>query len=269
MPDKAPVILVHGMWSTPEALKDLKAAFEAQGYPVHVPRLPYHLPKSQLRGEAGKKLAQASIDDYVAAIGECIQTLDEKPILIGHSMGGLLAQLVAAKHECARLILISSAPPAGINAFKWSVLRTLGHNLFLFPLWRKTTNLLLKNIQYGIANTQSAAIHQEIVQMATLESGRATWQISMWFLFRKPPTRVHYENIKCPVLLIGGSEDKITPLKLQQKLAKKYADKAVFKVIEGACHWTIGGSFFPEIQTTLFDWLNQHHAINAGSTIQQ
>ena len=115
----------------------------------------------------------------------------------------------------------------------------------------------MKNIQYGIANTQSATIHKEIIQTSTLESGKATWQISMWFLFRKPPTRVYYENIKCPVLLISGTEDKITPIKLQRKLAQKYSDKAELKVIEGACHWTIGGSFFPEIKTTLFEWINR------------
>ena len=255
MPDKAPVILIHGMWSTPDALKDVKAAFEEKGYNVHVPMLPYHLPRNQLKGELAKKLASSSIEDYVNCISECIQDLDQKPILVGHSMGGLIAQLVAAKHECEKLILISSAPPAGINAFKWSVMRTFGHNLFLFPLWRKTTNMLLKNIQYGIANTQSSAVHKDIIQSATLESGKATWQISMWFLFRKPPTRVAYKNINCPVLLISGTEDKITPISIQKKLVQKYSNKADLKVIEGACHWTIGGSFFPEIKRTLFNWL--------------
>jgi pimeloyl-ACP methyl ester carboxylesterase len=260
MLNKAPVVLIHGMWSTPEALKDVKAAFEAQGYSVHIPRLPFHFPKNELRGELTKKLAKASIEDYVETISKCIEQLDQKPIVLGHSLGGLLAQLVAAKHDVEKLVLISSAPPAGINGFKWSVLRTFGHNLFLFPLWSKTTNLLLKNIQYGIANTQSAAIHKEIVQSATLESGKATWQISMWFLFRKPPSQVLYENIKCPVLLISGTEDKITPIKLQRKLAQKYSDKAELKVIEGACHWTIGGSFFPEIKTSLFEWINRKAA---------
>lgn len=257
MSDRAPVVLIHGMWSTPETLKDLRAAFEEQGYLVHVPCLPFHLPKNQLRGELGKKLATASLDDYVSCIGECIEQLDRKPIVVGHSMGGLLGQLVAAKYDCEKLILLSSAPPAGINAFKWSVMRTFGHNLFLFPLWRKTTNLLLKNIQYGIANTQSASIHKEIVQNASYESGRVTWQISMWFLFRKPPSRVLYQNIHCPVLLIGGTEDKITPIKIQEKLAKRYSNQAVLNVIKGACHWTIGGSFFPEIKHTIFTWLNE------------
>ena len=75
MPDKAPVILVHGMWSTPDALKDLKAAFEEQGYQVYVPCLPYHLPKNQLRGEAEQRLARAGIEDYVHAHGSKIVSL--------------------------------------------------------------------------------------------------------------------------------------------------------------------------------------------------
>ena len=257
MPNKAPVILIHGMWSTPDTLKDLKAAFEEQGYTVYVPMLPYHLPRNQLKGGIIKKLATSTIQDYVQCIADSIKALDQKPILVGHSMGGLIAQLVAAKDECEKLILISSAPPAGINALKWSVMRTFGHNLFLFPLWRKTTNILLKNIQYGIANSQSSSVHKEIIQSATLESGKATWQISMWFLFRKPPTRVAYKNINCRVLLIGGTEDKITPISIQKKLVRKYSNKAELKVIQGACHWTIGGTFFPKIKDSIFVWLNE------------
>ena len=67
-------------------------------------------------------------------------------------MGGLLAQLTAARVPCQRLILLSSAAPAGINGMHLSVLRTLGSNLFLFPLWRKTTALKLANVQYGVTN---------------------------------------------------------------------------------------------------------------------
>jgi pimeloyl-ACP methyl ester carboxylesterase len=79
----------------------------------------------------------------------------------------------------------------------------------------------------------------------------------MWFLFRRPPTKVEYANIQCPVLIIGGTEDKITPLKTQLKLARNYTNRATLKIIPNACHWTISGSHFPKIKQTLFTWLNQ------------
>jgi pimeloyl-ACP methyl ester carboxylesterase len=254
---RPPVVIIHGMWSTPDSLKDIKQSFEEEGYVTYTPRLPLHLPRNKLDAKQRTKLGSLSVQDYLKSLEAFMEKLDQPPILVGHSMGGLLAQLIAAKFPCEKLILISSAPPAGINGWHWSVMRTFGHNLFKFPLWRTTTNLLLKNIRYGIANSQSAAVHREISQNTTFESGLASWQISMWFLFRRPPTKVDYDKIRCPVLIIGGSEDKITPLKSQLKIARNYANRATVKVIPGACHWTIGGSHFPIIKQTLFTWLTQ------------
>jgi len=252
-----PVVIIHGMWSTPDTLIEIKQSFESEGYLTHTPRLPLHFPKNKLDARQRKELARLSIQDYLQSLEQFMETLDQPPILVGHSMGGLLAQLIAAKYPCQKLILISPAPPAGINGWCWSVIRTFGHNLLKFPLWRSTTNLLLKNIRYGIANSQNAAVHREISQNATFESGLASWQISMWFLFRHPPTKIQYAKIQCPVLIISGTEDKITPLKSQLKLAQNYTSRATVKVIPDACHWTIGGSHFPKIKQTLFSWLSQ------------
>ncbi len=244
------------MWSTPDTLVDVKEAFEEQSYQVHTLRLPLHFPRTELNEVNKKALAKTSVQDYVASLSQLIQTLDVPPIIVGHSMGGLLAQLIAAKHPCNKLVLISSAAPAGINGWSWSVMRTFGHNLFKFPLWRSTTNLLLKNIAYGIANSQTAFVRQDIIQKATFESGWASMQISMWFLFRNPPTHVDYQSVECPVLIIGGTADKITPIKIQRKIAMKYPGRATLEVLPGACHWTIGGSYFPQIKRTIFDWLH-------------
>jgi len=265
MNQQAPVFLIHGMWSTPDTMEELRKAFVAQGYEVHVPRLPLHLPKNQLTPVLRKQLAQLGIEDYVGALLDDIFRVmkdkpDQKPILVGHSMGGLLAQLVAAEIECEQLVLLSSAAPAGINATSWSVLKTFGHNLFKFPLWRSFTNLLLRNIQYGIANSQSAQIQQDLVRDSTFESGRVTTQMSMWFLFLHPPTRVDVKKINCPVLIIGGSEDKITPIKIQHKIAKRFGQKASLRVIPGACHYTVAGSFFEQIKEHIFSWLNNQSA---------
>jgi pimeloyl-ACP methyl ester carboxylesterase len=256
----SPVILLHGMWSTPKILNEMKASFEAKGHPVIAPRLPLHYPKNEMCEGKRKQLAQLGLNDYVDALKRDIASFmsehsQHRPIIVGHSMGGLLAQLLAQEIQCSQLILISSAAPAGINASGWSVLKTFGHNLLKFPLWRSYTNLLLRNIQYGIANTQSADIHRQLTQDSTYESGRVTFQLALWFLFRRPPSKVNYQAIDCPVLVIGGTKDKITPIKVQHKIARKYGTKASIQVIDGACHYTVGGSFFPAIDQTIFTWL--------------
>jgi len=259
-----PVVLIHGMWSTPDTLKDLRLSFETQGYCVHVPRLPYHFSLNEMHTENRQGLRASGVDDYVASISQLILTLESPPIVVGHSLGGLLAQLIATKHECKMLILLSSAAPAGINSWSWSVIRTFGHNLFKFPMWQSLINLNKKNIAYGIANSQTGVIKDEIAGEATLESGRVSWQIAMWFLYRKPLTKVDFEKVRCPVLVIGGSHDKITPICVQRKIANKYTHKATLLEVEGACHWTVGGSYFSKVSDGLFSWVNIKNAINRG-----
>ncbi|KZZ13772.1 hypothetical protein A3758_13725 [Oleiphilus sp. HI0118] len=266
---KPPVVLVHGMWSTPQTLASLRLAFEDQGYDVDVPSLPFHKDLNVLDERTKRSLAVCSINDYVVYLERYLeQELTSPPILVGHSMGGLLAQLVAARKPCERLILLSSAAPAGMNGWTTSVVRTLGHNLLKFPLWKKTMDLKFSNIRYGIANSQSFETQHEISKLVTLESGRAAVEIGLWFLFRHPPTRVCYENVTCPVLIIAGTEDKITPLKIQQKINAKYPGRSTMIELKGVCHWTVGGSYFPMIQESIFAWLDSKDSTNESGNGQ-
>lgn len=136
------------------------------------------------------------------------------------------------------------------------MLRTLGHNLIKFPMWKSVIDLNDKNVRYGIANSQATALQESITQELTLESGRIAWQISMWFLYKKPLTKVAYEQVTCPILVMGGSVDKITPITIQRDIAKKYNSQATLIEIEGACHWTVGGSYLGTIAKEVFEWLN-------------
>jgi pimeloyl-ACP methyl ester carboxylesterase len=251
-----PVILIHGMWSTPDTLKELRMKFEAQGYEVHSPLLPFHCPIEQMEDKNIENLKACGITEYVNSISELVASLKRAPILVGHSLGGILAQLVAAKHPCEKLILLSSAAPAGVNSLSWSVVRTLGHNLFKLPMWTSTIALNSKNVCYGIANSQSSAMQEQITSEAILESGRAAWQISMWFLYKKPPTKVAYEKITCPVLIMGGTADKITPISRQRVIASKYKKQSTLIEIDGACHWTVAGSYLDRVTQEIFAWLN-------------
>jgi alpha-beta hydrolase superfamily lysophospholipase len=108
-------LLVHGMWSTEGTLSDVRDAFVEEGYQVEALCLPYHYPKAEHTPASKAKLARTRVQDYVDYVVKQVKRQSSPPILVGHSMGALISQLAAARVPCARLILMSSAAPAGIH----------------------------------------------------------------------------------------------------------------------------------------------------------
>lgn len=255
--NKPPVLLIHGMWSDGDTLHEVRDAFVEQGYRVDSVTLPFHRPRAEHSTASLASLARARLQDYVEFLVEHVKKMESAPIVVGHSMGGLLAQLTAARVPCDRLILLSSAAPAGINGLGLSVFRTLGSNLFRFPLWRSATHLKLANVQYGVANTQSPATQQEVFDLCSYESGMVTFQMTLAAFSKKTFANVEPESIRCPILIIGGVEDRITTIGVQRKIAKRYGDRCRLVEIPGCDHWTVGGRYFREVRSVMFDWLAQ------------
>lgn len=253
---RPPVLLIHGMWCTAEALCELRDAFEEAGYPVVAPCLPLHMDKTDYDEQQRSALARTSLQDYVTFLMEQLSRLETAPILVGHSMGGLLAQLLAARVPCEKLVLLSSAAPGGINSWSWPMVRTFGRNLLLFPLWRHVMELRAGNVRYGIANSQSAATQQWVLDHATYESGTAAFQIGIGGLLRNGFSRVDSQQIQCPVLVLGGTEDRITPIGIQRQIARKYTGRSRLVEIQGACHWTVGGRYADRIRSEILGWLD-------------
>jgi pimeloyl-ACP methyl ester carboxylesterase len=88
------VVLIHGSWSRGEQLAPARAAFEGRGYTAHTPTLRHHELPSH---EGAMKVASLSLRDYTDDLVAFVNSLDSPPLLVSHSMGGLLAQLVAAR----------------------------------------------------------------------------------------------------------------------------------------------------------------------------
>jgi len=116
---RPPVMLIHGMWCTAGVMSELREALERAGYRVEAPSLPLHMDKAGYDGDLRARLARTSLQDYVTFLIDRINQLEAPPILVGHSMGGLLAQLLAVRVPCEKLVLLSSAAPGGINS--WSL----------------------------------------------------------------------------------------------------------------------------------------------------
>ena len=111
MADTKHIVLIHGGWSRSEQLAPARAAFEERGYTAHTPTLRHHELPSH---EGAMKIASLSLRDYTDDLVAFVNSLDSPPLLVGHSMGGLVAQLVAARTRQAGLVAACPAPAAGI-----------------------------------------------------------------------------------------------------------------------------------------------------------
>jgi len=248
------VILIHGMWGCGATLEAIAEALKAEGYPVHLPTLPFH--KAHLSNEERKQLGACGIAEYRIWLQQYIEgmNLERPPILVGHSMGGLLAQHLAATIPCERLILLAPANPAGINCITpWGILTSLNvllHIVTRNPVHRPWNWLQSYCLLNDIPKVQRGAIHPSFLQ----ESTKSYVEIVFWFLKRNRPSAVDSTAVKCPVLLIAGKKDRLIRPGVMRKIAKRYP-QCTAKFLPDHGHMMVLAQRSQEVSTCMLDWI--------------
>src|SRR5579871_4991619 len=113
-------LLIHGMWATPAVWVNWRQFLEGHGWRVEVPALRHHDAPPL---EPPAALGTTSLADYVDDLAAMIERLPEPPVIIGHSMGGLIALLLCARGLGRAGVLLTPAPPSGVFAIRPSNLR--------------------------------------------------------------------------------------------------------------------------------------------------
>ena len=118
------LVFLHGAWVTPLCWEKFIPFFEAKGYTCHAPAWP-HKDRSidELRRNPAPELARLGITEIVDHYDRFVRRLDQPPILIGHSYGGLFVQMLFDRGLGAAGVAIDSAPPRGVLPFYPSVIR--------------------------------------------------------------------------------------------------------------------------------------------------
>ncbi len=214
------IVMIHGMWSSGDVWADYKKYFESQGYQVITPTLRFH--GDQYTNVAPEELGMLSILDYANDLESEIRALNEKPIIMGHSMGGLIAQILASRGLATKLVLLTSAPPAGILALRLSSIRTFLSVLGQWGFWRKPMRLNFNEAKYGIMNVLTSDQQVEEYGKYCFESGHAAFEIAFWTFDANKATYVDTRAVSCPVLVISAGKDKIVPASVVIKIAQKY-----------------------------------------------
>lgn len=255
------IVLIHGLWMTPKSWDDWKARYEAAGYSVVVPAWPgvsddvdaLRRDPSALNG-----LRISTVADHLAGI---IEELDEPPIIMGHSYGGLMTQLMLDRGLGRAGVTLNSAQSAGIPALPWTVVRGL-MPVFGKP-WTVNRAVLLspKQFRYAFTNSltqeESDRIHEEFVIPAP---GRPLWQAATHMFTNRGESSIDYAKPdRAPLLFITGGADHVVPASVNRKNAKKYRSGVVdVKEYPGRTHYTVGQDGWEDVADYALAWAESH-----------
>lgn len=252
---KEHIMMIHGMWGGGWVWENYKSFFEAKGFDCSTPTLRLHDRTSA--EEFYDQLGTTSLLDYAGDLENDICTLDQKPVLMGHSMGGLLAQMLAGRGLAKALVLLTPASPRGIVALKPSVIRSFWSALTKPGFWRKPMKQTFEEAVYSMMKLLPPQEQREMYERFVPESGRAGFEIGFWLLDRNQASRVDEDTVTCPTLVIASRQDKITPASVVRSVADKYSSVATFREFKNHAHWVVGEPGWNEIAEYSSQWLDQ------------
>ncbi len=247
------VLLIHGTWQTDLYWNEAIPEFEKRGYNVHTPMLRYHdLPLM----EGADKIATLSLLDYTEDLVKYAESLDSPPLIVGHSLGGLVAQMVAMRTPHIGVVAACPAPGKGTFLYYPKTIKIfIGHFLQWRP-WAKPLMPKWEQYSYAGASMQPEEEARERFSKLVAESGRAYCEIVFPWLDPKGAATINYDAIKTPVLAIGAEFDNAINPKIANDTAKKYSN-GTYTFIPNSDHMLFFGKALPAAMEAFDNWIKK------------
>ncbi len=246
-------MLVHGMWMTGGCWGAVARELERRGHRAFAPTLPYH---AEGLTEAPRGLAEAGLDQYTDFLESFVRGLglQRPPVLVGHSMGGLLAQKLATRLDAAALALVAPVPPRGAQpldlrrlVITWKLLRRNG---FRFRPYRPSHRDVLRWMAPEGEQAGVAAMAGSLCP----ESGRVLFEMECWPLDWRGANRVRRADIRCPVWIAGGGLDPLVSEARVREIGRWYGVEP--RIYAEAGHLLIGEETCQPLVAELCAWLD-------------
>jgi pimeloyl-ACP methyl ester carboxylesterase len=248
------IVMIHGMWAGGWVWSNYVPVFEGRGYRCLTPTLRHHDAPSLKPPEA---LGRTSLLDYASDLQREIEKLDAPPVLMGHSMGGLLAQMLGARAPAKALVLLSPMPPQGINVISLASLRMFRQTLKRWGFWRKPTRPVFADASAALLGHLPHDERRAVYDRLGHESGRVACESGFWFLDPRAAKSVDASRIVCPVLVVAGAEDPLHPPSMMRAVARRYEPHSSYLEFPGHGHWLVGEPGWQQIAERIADWLDE------------
>ena len=191
------IVFVHGMYMTGLCWEKWVGFFEAKGYTCLAPAWPGRdqTVDTLRKQHPDSQLGKLTLNNVLEHFTTIIQALDEKPIIIGHSMGGLIVQLLLQKKLAAAGVAIDSAPPMGVITTQWSFIKSNWPHISPFVSQNSPIEMSFERFQYAFANSLPLAEQQAAYARYVVPESRRVPRQSL-------TAKVNFKKKHVPLLLI-------------------------------------------------------------------
>jgi pimeloyl-ACP methyl ester carboxylesterase len=261
--DSKTILFITGAFVTNTGWDEWKTYFESKGYTTYAPPWPYKdASAAELRErKPDPELAKLRFDELVDYFADYAAKLPEKPILIGHSTGGLIAQLLLQRGLGVSAVAYHSVPPKGVLTSKFSFIKSVTPAFGPFKSADKTYLMSLKQWQYAFTNGMTPEEQQLTYDENTVPESRRVARGAIG-----KAAKIEFKQPHAPLLFVSGSEDHIIPASLNKKNFKKYQDEnsiIVYQEFEGRNHFAMGQATWKEDADFILDWIANPRELDA------
>jgi non-heme chloroperoxidase len=220
---RPPVVFIHGLWLLPSSWDRWATVFEAAGYAALTPGWPDDPETVEEANAHPEVFAHKTVGQVADHYAEIIEQLDRKPVVIGHSFGGLLAQIVAGRGLAAASVAIDPAPFRGVLPLPLSALKSASPVLGNPANYSRAIPLTYDQFRYAFANAVSEdEAHELYDTYAVPAAGAPLFQAASANL--NPWTEVKVDSKspdRGPLLIISGEQDHTVPWAIANASYKK------------------------------------------------
>jgi len=269
--DKATIVLIHGLWMTPSSWDTWAARFRAAGHTVIVPGWPGIDDRSvaDIRRDpsALKGIGITQIVDHYERIIRNLPGFAEgrKPIIMGHSFGGLMTQMLADRGLGSAYVGVAPGQPAGITTLPFSTLRT-GFPILSKPWLRDDASAFSKaHFHFTFGNDLDRAASDALWESSAVNSYNRVFFEGVAGAFNEKGGVSHVDYARperAPLLLIAGGIDHVVPPAIVNAIAAKYTGPAIVeqKRYDGRTRRLVSQDGWEEIADYALTWAVSHSA---------
>lgn len=260
---RLPVVFIHGLWMHADSWKPWVELFRARGYEALNPGWPGDSSTVEETRQHPERIANRSLAEVTGHYAQLLRSLDPRPILIGHSFGGLIAQILLGRGLAAAAVAITPAQMRGVLPIPFVQLRNALPVLGNPANYKRAVTQTPEQFHRGFANTvseeESNALH---AKYAIPAPGRPMFEAAFANFNRKTAARVDSLNPhRGPLLIIGAGEDGTVPELVTRAAHKRYRKASTvndYKVFSDRGHSLVIDSGWREVADATLEWLARH-----------